>query len=172
MALSNVVKNGSTYEEVDPGYISDAAMEQLCTTMAYENLNPEEFNEYVKENMDVVTEAAPRKTIWKMSKQDKMNQLEKVAILQCAAEDKAQEYKKLRTLWKLEAKLFKKLEKKYGNKAKARAREAYKNQQRKAIKSPVTNKAVSRVGAKVLGGTSNLMSSGPVHIGANKSSKK
>ena len=36
MSLANRLTNGSTYEDVDPGYISDAAMEQLCMAIATE----------------------------------------------------------------------------------------------------------------------------------------
>ena len=111
MSLNSIVNGGNTFPEVDPGYISDAAMEQLMMAIATENLNPEEFEQYTTEavGVDIVTEA--QKNIVKLNKQAQMTRAYKTGVLQCAAEDNRKEYKKLRTLWKLEAKIFKKLEK-------------------------------------------------------------
>lgn len=160
MSLANRLTNGSTYEDVDPGYISDAAMEQLCMAIATESLNPEEMEQYITEAETIaVTEA--QKNIVRLNKQAKLNQAYKTAVLQCAAEDKRKEYKKLRTLWKLEAKLFRKLESQYKNKALARARVAMKEQKKR--KSPMANIAGSRASQKMSGATT-LLQSGPVKI--------
>lgn len=134
MSLANLVNNGSTFEEVDPGYISDAAMEQLCVAIATETLNPDEMEEYATEavDVDIVTEA--QKNIVKLNKEAQLNRAYKTAILQCAAEDGRKEYKKLRTLWKLESKLFNKLEQYYKNKAAARAKVAVKELKKKKSK--------------------------------------
>lgn len=129
MSLTNRINN-DTFEDVEPGYISEAHMDQMCTTMLVENLTPEELEEVMTEStiFDAVTEA--QKNIVKLNKAAKLNRAYKVAVLQCAAEDKRREYKKLRTLWKMEAHLFNKLEKQYKNKAMARAREAVKKLKR------------------------------------------
>ena len=165
MSLANLVNHGTTFEEVDPGYISDGAMEQLMIAIAVENLNPEEFEQYATEavGVDIVTEA--QKNIVKLNKQAQLNRAYKTGVLQCAAEDNRKEYKKLRTLWKLEAKIFQKLEKQYKNKAMAKAKEAMKNLKRK--KSDMGQVAGSRA-SQIMRGASNLLQSGPVQIGKKK----
>lgn len=165
MSLSNVVKSGTTFEEVDPGYISDGAMEQLQVMIATENLNPEEFDQYVSEafGVDIVTEG--QKNIVKLNKQAQMTRAYKTGVLQCAAEDNRKEYKKLRTLWKLEARIFKKLEQQYKNKAMAKAREAMKNMKRK--KSGIGQVAAGRASQK-MSGTNTLLKSRPMQLGNKK----
>lgn len=166
MSLLNRMANASTFEEVDAGYISDAAMEHMCATIAEESLNPEEFEEYLTEavGVDIVTEA--QKNIVRLNKEAQMTRAYKTGILQCAAEDNRKEYKKLRTLWKMEARLFEKLEKTYKNKAMARAREAMKNLRKS--KSKMGQIAGTRANQKVSGANS-LLQSGPIkNLGKKK----
>lgn len=154
MALSNF-----TYQEPiidDPGYIDDATMESLCAAILTEQLSSDELGQFVVTNeaFDVVTE----KTIVKLDKKAKLSRAYKVAILKCAAQKNDRDYKKLRKLWILEAKLFKKLEAKYGNKAKAMSRQAVAKLGRS--KSKTANTASVRAerapSAKNLGGTSKF----------------
>lgn len=127
MSLSNRIAMEAD-QNVDPGYISDDAMSMLCEAILLENMTADELEAVIEsgEALEVVTE----KNIVKLDKNAKMQRAYKTAILQCAAEDKRKEYKKLRTLWKMEALLFGKLERMYKNKAKARAKEAVKKLQR------------------------------------------
>ena len=160
MSLANLVNKTNETVEVDAGYISESAMDQLCTIMAMETLNPEEMEQYLAECAQVegVTEA--QKNIVKLNKQAKLNRAYKVGVLQCAAENDDKLYKKIRTLWKLEAKLFRKMEQKYANKAKAKAREAVKNQsKRKGVAATVANRM-----EKSMDGAKTLLQSGPVKI--------
>lgn len=165
MSLLNHV-NGTSFEEVDPGYISESAMEQLCNMIAVETLNPEEMDQYVAESVEGTPVTEAQKNIVKLNKQAKLQRAYKTAVLQCAAEDKKKEYKKLRTLWKLEAKLFRKLENQYKNKAMVRAREAVKNQAKK--KSPIAKATAQRAG-DIKGGANKLLNSKPI---ANLGGKK
>lgn len=148
---------GETFEDVDPGYISEPAMEQMCVAILCENLTPEELEEAVNEAaiFDIVTEAG-NKNIVKLNKAAKFQRAYKIGILQCAAEDKRKEYKKLRTLWKMEAHLFNKLEKIYKNKAMAKAREAVKKTKRS--KSNVIARAGERAGNAMAGAGKQLNS--------------
>lgn len=135
------------FQDVDPGYISESAMESLRLAVLSENLTPEEVEEFVAESAayDIVTE----KNIVKLDKNAKKQRAYKVGILQCAAEDNRKEYKKLRKLWQMEAILFKKLEKIYKNKAMARAKEAMRNMGRS--KSTSAAKASQRGNANAKG---------------------
>ena len=157
MSLANSINSG-VMEDVDPGYIDDAAMESLCAAILEENLNSDEIQEFVSESADydIVTE----KNIVKLDKKAKFSRAYKVGVLQCAAEDGRKEYQKLRKLWKMEAILFKKLERFYKNKAKARAKEAMKKTKRS--NSPVAVKAGTRASATLSNksGTNKLLSGG------------
>lgn len=153
MSLGSITGgNVGGYVDVDPGYISDVAMEQLCIAILTENLTPDELSQAVQESttLDVVTE----KNIVKLDKKAQLQKAYKMAILQCAAEDGRKEYKKLRTLWKMEAFLTNKLEKIYKNKAAARAKESMKKMKRSKPQSMVA-KAVNRVNSNFLGKNSN-----------------
>ena len=161
MSLANLVNNNSHFEDVDAGYISESAMNQLCTIMALETLNPEEMDQYLTESIhfEGVTEA--QKNIVKLNKQAKFNRAYKVGVLQCAAEANDKLYKKIRTIWKLEAKIFGKMEQRYKNKAMAKAREAIKQQsKRKGMGATVANRM-----EKNMKGAKTLLQSGPVKIG-------
>ena len=162
MSLTNIVGGQQTFEDVDPGYISESAMEALNVAVLTENLTPDEMEEFVSESSayDIVTE----KNIVKLDKNAKKQRAYKVAILQCAAEDNRKEYKKLRKLWQLEAINFKKLEKIYKNKAMARAKESMRMLGRS--KSPTATKAATR-GTTNLKGAKTLLGGG-----VNKSAKK
>ena len=155
MALGNIVGGKQTFEDVDPGYITESAMEALCVATLTENLTPEEMESFVSESSsyDIVTE----KNIVKLDKNAKKQRAYKVAILQCAAEDNRKEYKKLRKLWQLEAIIFKKLEKIYKNRAMARAKESMKKMGRS--KSPIAAKAGTRA-TNTLKGSKSLLSGG------------
>ena len=151
MSLTNMVGGAQPIEDVDPGYISESAMESLCVAVLTENLTPDEMEEFVSESLsyDIVTE----KNIVKLDKNAKKQRAYKVAILQCAAEDNRKEYKKLRKLWQMEAILFKKLEKIYKNKAMARAKESMRKLGRSNSASAVKagNRATNNLkGAKTL----------------------
>ena len=156
MSLRNRI-NGEAFEDVDPGYITESQMDQMCTVILCENLTPEELEEALAESalFDVVTEAGG-KNIVKLNKAAKFQRAYKVGVLQCAAEDKRKEYKKLRTLWKMEAHLFNKLEKIYKNKAMAKAREAIKKTKRS--NSNVIAKAGERAGNAMAGAGKQLNS--------------
>lgn len=133
--INHLNSNNSAFEDVDPGYISEAAMAQLESAIVMESLNPDEIDQYIAENteMGAVTEA--QKNIVRLNKAAQKQKWYKIGVLQCAAEagqgkgDK--DYRKLRKLWKIEAKLFKRLEAKYKNKAMAKARESMKNAKKK-----------------------------------------
>lgn len=162
MSLTNIVGGKETFEDVDPGYISESAMEALNVATLTENLTPDEMEEFVSESSayDIVTE----KNIVKLDKNAKKQRAYKVAILQCAAEDGRKEYAKLRKLWQMEAIQFKKLEKIYKNKAMARAKESMRKLGRS--KSAPAAKAGTR-GTNVLKGAKTLLGGG-----VNKSAKK
>ena len=160
MSLVNKINEGFI-PDADPGFISDAAMESLYLAIVSEGLNPDELEEFVSESSNYEGVFEAQKNIVRLNKQAKLNRAYKTAILQCAAEDKRKEYKKLRTLWKMEAALFKKLERNYKNKALARAKQAVKNLAKKKS-NPVAD-AAGRVGKKIekaVGGTNKLLNSG------------
>ena len=150
MSLSNLINEG--YAEVDPGYISDAAMESLYLATVVEGLNPDEIEELVSESENYTGVFEAQKNIVRLNKQAKFNRAYKTAILQCASEDGRKEYKKLRTLWKMEAALFKKLEKQYKNKAMARARTSIKNLNKKpGLLSTAANRVGKLIDSNVTG---------------------
>lgn len=160
MSLSNLIKTGASFEEVDPGYISEAAMEQLEVAIAMETLNTAELEQYINESTSVVTES--QKNIVKLNKAAQKQKWYKIGVLQAAAEggqgkgDK--DYRKLRKLWKLEARLFNRLEKKYKNKAMAKAREAMKNMgKKKGIIATAGERA-----QKVASAASQMFQKGPI----------
>ena len=157
MSLSNMTTD-DVIESVDPGYIDEASMESLCAAIMVENLNTDEIEQFVTESPDysIVTE----KNIVKLDKNAKFSRAYKVGVLQCAAEDNRKEYQKLRKLWKMEATLFKKLEKFYRNKALAKAREATRKAKRST--SPVAKIAGSRASKTMTNksGTNKLLSGG------------
>lgn len=169
MSLIKLINEGYT-PEADPGFISDAAMESLYLAILTEGLSPEEMDELVTEsaNFEGVFEA--QKNIVRLNKQAKLNRAYKTAVLQCAAEDKRKEYKKLRTLWKMEAALFKKLERQYKNKALSRAKVAVKELAKKKS-NPIATAAkriderMATAGKKLdkaVGGADKLLKSGVV----------
>lgn len=157
MSLNNV-SVGGVMEDVDPGYIDDASMESLCGAIMTESLNPDEIEQFVTESpdYDIVTE----KNIVKLDKNAKFTRAYKVGVLQCGAEDNRKEYQKLRKLWKMEAALFKKLEKQYKNKALAKAREATRKMKRS--NSPVAKTAGTRASKSLTNksGTNKLLGGG------------
>lgn len=159
MSLNNI-SLGDVVEGVDPGYIDEASMESLCGAILIENLNPDELEQFATESADfsIVTE----KNIIKLDKDTKKKRAYKVGVIQCAAEDNRKEYKKLRKLWKMEAVLFKKLEKMYKNKAMAKAREAMKKTKRST--SPIAKIAGTRASKTLTNksGTNKLLSGGIV----------
>lgn len=153
MSLTSHVGATTEFHEVDPGYISESAMESMCAAILTENLTPDEMDEFVSESasFDIVTE----KTIIKLDKNAKKQRAYKLGILQCAAEDGRKEYKKLRKLWNMEAILFKKLEKQYKNKAMAKAKEAVRKMGRSNSKGAKVagmraNKQLGATGSKTL----------------------
>ena len=168
MSLVNLISEGFT-PDADPGYISDAAMETLNLAILAEGLNPDEIAELVEEGVELEGILEAQKNIVRLNKQAKLNRAYKTAILQCAAEDKRKEYKKLRTLWKMEAVLFKKLERQYKNKAMARAKVAIKNLSKKS-KTGIVGAAANRVGKAIDKQVSNAKNSLQRHV--DKAEKK
>ena len=169
MSLAQRVNNPSAYIDEDPGYISEAAMEGMFVAILSETLNPEEKEEFVSESANYEGVIEAQKNIVKLNKEAKLQRAYKTAILQCAAEDGRKEYKKLRTLWKMEAALFKKLERIYKNKAMARAKKAVKELQKKqrggmknveGVIDKASARASKAIDKKLLGGTNNLLNSG------------
>lgn len=167
MSLAQRVNHPADYIDEDPGYISEAAMEGMFVSILSETLNPEEIEEFVSESANYEGVIEAKKNIVKLNKEAKLQRAYKTAILQCAAEDGRKEYKKLRTLWKMEAALYKKLERIYKNKAMARAKKAVKELQKKQRgNNPVdaVGKAAARatkaIDKKLLGGTDKLLNSG------------
>ena len=156
MSLNNLVSE-STEVEVDAGYIDDVAMEAMQIALLTEHLTKEEMKQFVEEGakMGIVTE----RNIVRLDKKAKQEQAYRVAILQCAAEANNPKYKKLRTLWKMEAKLYSELERQYRGKAKARAKEAVKNL--RANGKPKMGGMAANRAAKNLGGTGNFSQVGP-----------
>jgi hypothetical protein len=163
MSLAQRVNHPSEYIDEDPGYISEAAMEGMYVSILSETLNTEEMEDFVSESANYEGVIEAQKNIVKLNKEAKLQRAYKTAILQCASEDGRKEYKKLRTLWKMEAALFKKLERIYKNKAMARAKKAVKELAKKKKTGPV-NVAAARaskaIDKKLLGGTNNLLNSG------------
>ena len=80
MSLRNRI-NGEAFEDVDPGYITESDMEQMCTVILCENLTPEELEEALAESaiFDVVTEASG-KNIVKLNKAAKFQRAYKVVF--------------------------------------------------------------------------------------------
>lgn len=165
MSLANRINHPSEYIDEDPGYVSEAAMEGMYVAILSEQLNPEEMEQFVSESSQYEGVIEAQKNIVKLNKEAKLNRAYKTAILQCAAEDGRKEYKKLRTLWKMESALFQKLERIYKNKAMARAKVAVKELQKKK-KNPLASVAGERASKatdkKLLGGTNKLLNSGIV----------
>lgn len=167
MSLVQRVNHPADYIDEDPGYISEAAMEGMFVSILSETLNPEELEEFVSESANYEGVIEAKKNIVKLNKEAKLQRAYKTAILQCAAEDGRKEYKKLRTLWKMEAALYKKLERIYKNKAMARAKKAVKELQKKQRgnnPAEAVGKAAARaskaIDKKLLGGTDKLLNSG------------
>ena len=163
MSLVKLVNTGSTFEEVDPGYISEASMSQLEAAIALETLNPEELDQYVAEctEMGIVTEA--QKNIIRLNKDAQKQKWYKIGVLQCAAEANQgkgdKDYRKLLKMWKIEARLFKRLEAKYKNKAMAKARESMKNAGKK---KGIIATAVSRANTMVQNSNQNVTKKNPI----------
>lgn len=151
-------------EDVDPGYISEASMDTLCMAILTENTSPDEMTQLL-ESEDITTILEGNRNIVKLNKKSQYNRAYKVGVIQCAAEAGDKDYKKLRKLWKVEAKLYKKLERRYSAKAKAKARESMKKVKRS--KNPIAKLAGNRAErsgpAKNLGGTKKF-----VHPGITK----
>lgn len=163
MSLINRINESSLVND-DPGYISDSAMECLHLAIMYENMNPDEIAEFVSESSNYEGIFESQKNIVRLNKEAKLQRAYKTAILQCAAEDGRKEYKKLRTLWKLEAALFKKLERTYKTRAMSRARVAVKELAKKKrnnnIIATVTQRANKAIDKKMMGGTDSLKTQG------------
>lgn len=103
--------------------MSDEDLSQLLAITLEDTFGPEELERFVAEmavadNVNYVEE----RTIVKLDRKAKKHRNYKVAILQCAKDGNDPNYKKLCTLWKMERFLMRKLEKKWGTKAKGRMR--------------------------------------------------
>lgn len=87
----------------------------------------------VKDLIDnqIVTE----KTIIRLDKKARLKGATHTAIYSIARKHKDPDFKKLLTLWRMEAQLEKKLEKKYGNQAARLARDSIRNSSTKSLPS-------------------------------------
>ena len=129
--LIEQLENASILESADDVNVleamSDEDTSQLMAVMLEDALSDDEMDEFLEEmdasdDVDYVEE----RTIVKLDKKAKNNRKYKLAILQTAKEKNDPNYKKLCTLWKMERYLVRLMEKKWGTKAKARARSATK----------------------------------------------
>lgn len=139
-ARYDIVTEGFDAEEVtleDESLIMEGA---IMDGLSNEEL--EAFLENASELRTVVDEEiVMEKTIVRLDKKAKLSRARAMAIFTIAKEKKDPKFKKLLTLWKLENKILKYLEKKYGNAATARAKKTVNS---KKTKSPSVKKAISK----------------------------
>lgn len=139
-ARYDIVTEGFDAEEVtleDESLIMEGA---IMDGLSNEEL--EAFLENASELRTVVDEEiVMEKTIVRLDKKAKLSRARAMAIFTIAKEKKDPKFKKLLTLWKLENKILKYLEKKYGNAATARAKKTVNS---KKTKSPSVKKAITK----------------------------
>lgn len=103
--------------------MSDEDLSQLMAVTLEEMLGSDGIEEFVAEMANVPgLNYVEERTIVKLDRTAKKTRNYKMAILQCAKEGNDPNYKKQCTLWKMERFLMRKMEKKWGTKAKARMR--------------------------------------------------
>ena len=100
---------------------------------------------YVKELLE--NEVVTERTIVKLDKKAKLKGAQRTAVYSIARKRKDSDFKKLLTLWRLEAKLDKKLWKKYQNEALKVAKNQLRNRalpQAQAKHSPAVKNAIAK----------------------------
>lgn len=133
-------------EGVVPEIMTDEDETLIFESYICDNNTSEDIDAFL-ENATAVAEAVNaevvmEKSIVRLDKKAKFNQAYWTAIFSVAREKKDPKFKKLVTLWKLEAKLEKYLENKYGSEAKRRAAVAIRNRKSKLNKTKVASKAI------------------------------
>lgn len=149
--LASVIEN-------DEVIISESDMVDLMTVAMMEGCSTTEVDEMIEEagckkstsessdDLEVLEE----RSIVKLDKNAKKNHAYSMATLQIAKEENLKEYFKLRKLWKLEAVLMKKIEKRVKSKAERRAKELFKSMTKS--KKPAVAKAGTRMLKTNIGG--------------------
>lgn len=139
------VTEGFDAEEVsleDEALIMEGAM--------LDGLSNEELEVFLENGAElraaVGEEVLLEKTIVRLDKKAKLSKARAMAIFSIAKEKKDVKFKKLLTLWKLENKILKYLEKRYGSLATVRAK---KTMNSKKSKSPSVKKAISKAKAMI-----------------------
>lgn len=130
----------------DDALIMEAAIMDVMTNDQIEMALENTTDVNIAVNQEIVQE----RTIVRLDKKAKKSKAEKMAVFTIAREKKDPDFKKLLTVWKLERFLEAKLEKKYGSKAKMRAKETLKNAAKSKSKmvKDVANKASKMINTK------------------------
>lgn len=145
--LSNLLNGNGTVtiaESTQYEYISETdmaatlaiALEDALCEEALEALSSAD-NNAVLEGVLPEDVAVIEASIVRLDKAAKKQRAYKLNILQCAKEDDSKDYKKLETLWKMEKFLFRKLEKKYSQRARSRLTQAAKKAPAKGVVAKV-----------------------------------
>ena len=137
-------ENESTIEE--SSLILEAAIMDTFSNEEIEAALENTHDVDIAVNQGIVME----KTIVRLDKKAKQNKAEKMAIFMLAKEKKDPDFKKLLNVWRIERFLESKLEKKFGAKAKTKARETMRNaaKSRSKMVQTATNKAKKMINAK------------------------
>lgn len=115
----------STDDEVVSQKIDDTIQRVATPIMLNSEMSAEEVDNFVESvDCDIATseQFLSERTIVKFDKKARYAQLHKTAVLAIAKEKNDPKFRKLRTLWKLEAVLEKQLNKQYGSQANARVK--------------------------------------------------
>lgn len=146
----------NNYDIVTEGMDSEISLESQSSIMAavlMENCTAEELLAFFENNSEVEVvqgeQLLTERTILKMDKIARLNRAYKTSIFQVAREKKDPMFKKLLTVWKMERFLEGKLEKKYGNEAKRRAKKVVANAGKS--KSALVKKAIARTNSSLNG---------------------
>nr|DAJ68118.1 MAG TPA: hypothetical protein [Caudoviricetes sp.] len=152
MSISLMNDYGIVAEGMD-SEISLESTSAIAGSLLMEYCTPDEISAFLENSSEVELaqneELLTEKTILKMDKVARLNRAYKTSIFQVAREKKDPLFKKLLTVWKMERFLEGKLEKKYGNEGRRRAKKVVANAGKS--KSPLVKKAVSRVKASLNG---------------------
>ena len=126
--------------------MSSYAQSVIIEAAMLESLSAEEIEDFVSDpnaTDTAVTEGVVlEKTIVRLDKKARLQNYYKAAIFTIAKEKNDRDFKKLMTVWKAERVLEAKLEKKYGNEAMRRAKQAMK--EAKKSKVPIFNKVAKK----------------------------
>lgn len=137
----SAVTEGFDAEEVsleDEALIMEGAM--------MDGLSNEELEAFLENGAEirdaVDNEVLLERTVVRLDKKAKLSRAKAMAIFSIAKEKKDPKFKKLLTLWKLENKILKYLEKKYGAAATSRAKKTMNA--KKNVKAPSVKKAIKK----------------------------